>query len=68
MEKDIKDILTKLMFETCRDQMEEPRVYNGADAGEKLRQCLAKFYKLMRHQNEYYEGLSETQLDDVING
>ena len=57
----------ELMFETCRSQMDEVRNYNGADAGEKLRRCFNKFYFLIKHQNEYYNNMSENQYKEMLN-
>lgn len=57
----------ELLFETCRNQMDEVKNYNGADAGEKMRRCYNKFYFLLKHQNEYYSGLSQTQFDEMLN-
>lgn len=56
-----------LMFETCRDQMDEVKNYNGADAGEKMRRCFNKFYILIKHQNNYFGSLSANQFDDLVN-
>ena len=55
-----------VMFETCRDQMEEVKNYNGADAGEKIRRCFNKFYILVRHQNEYYDKMPKEQFEELM--
>ena len=68
MDKDLKDVFISIMFDTCRNQMDEIKNYGAADAGEKVRQCYSKFYKLIRHQNDYYENLSQNQLNDILNG
>lgn len=57
-----------LMFETCRDQSDEVKNYNGPDAGEKLRRCYNKFYILTKHQNDYYQSLSGDQIKDLLRG
>jgi len=56
-----------LMFETCRNQMDEVKNFNGADAGEKMRRCFNKFYILTRHQSNYFGSLSEKQFEDILN-
>lgn len=57
-----------LMFETCRDQSDEVRNYNGPDAGEKLRRCYNKFYMLVKHQNDYYQAMSDEEFKDLTLG
>ena len=57
----------ELMFETCRNQMDEVKNYNGADAGEKIRRCYNKFYMLVKHQSDYYERMSENQFNEMMN-
>lgn len=66
MNKELTELFTNLMFDTCRDQMEEVKSYNAADAGEKMRRCYNKFYILIRHQNDYYKSLTPAQLEDIL--
>ena len=66
MNKQLTHMFTDLIFDTCRDQMEEVKNYNAADAGEKMRRCYNKFYILMKHQNDYYNSLSPTQFEDIM--
>ena len=67
MDIDLKDLFAEYMFDTCRDQMDELKVYNAADAGEKMRQCFSKYYKLIKHQHDYYQNLTQKQFDDIVN-
>lgn len=67
MEEQLKDIFVEIMHDTCRDQMIEPKVYNSADAGEKMRQCFSKFYKLIKHQNDYYNSLTASEINNMLN-
>ena len=67
MNQQFVDKFEEMMFETCRDQMDEVRNYNGADAGEKVRRCFNKFYFLIKHQNEYYNNLTENQYNEMLN-
>ena len=55
-----------IMFDTCRDQMEEVKAFNGPDAGEKLRRCFNKFYLLVKHQIDYYEAMPNDQFDELM--
>jgi IS30 family transposase len=67
MEELLKEELASIIFETCRDQMDEVKTVNGADAGEKMRVCYSKFYKLLKHQNDYYRSLTKNQFEDILN-
>ena len=67
MNQQLIDKFEEMMYETCRDQMDEVRNYNGADAGEKLRRCFNKFYFLIKHQNNYFNGLTENQYNEMLN-
>ena len=66
MNKQLIKSFEELMFNTCREQMDEVKNYNGADAGEKLRRCYNKFYMLIKHQNDYYNSLTPAQFEDVM--
>lgn len=67
MNKQLIKNFEELMFNTCRDQMDEVKNYNGADAGEKLRRCYNKFYMLIKHQNDFYDSLTQSQFDEMMN-
>ena len=67
MDKQLIKGFEDLAFDTCREQMDEVRNYNAADAGEKMRRCYNKFYILIKHQNEYFNSLSPSQMQDVLN-
>lgn len=67
MDQELKNLFAQTMFDTCRDQMEEVKNHNSADAGEKMRQCFTKYYKLIMHQNDYYNRLTKNQMDDILN-
>lgn len=66
MDKELTTAFTEIMFETCRDQVDEVKAYNAADAGEKMRRCYNKFYMLLKHQNDYYEAMPKAQFDELM--
>ena len=68
MEDRLRDSFSELIYETCRDQITEFKAYNPTDAGEKMRQCYSKFYRLILHQHNYYSKLPKEKLEQVMNG
>ena len=66
MDIELQDNFMNIMTETCRNQMTEVKAINAADAGEKMRVCYSKFYRLVQNQNSYYSNLTEKQLNDIM--
>ena len=52
MQEELSNQFKEIIYDTCREQIQEKVYYSDADAGEKLRVCFSKFYRLMMAQEE----------------